>query len=50
MSLEKIEKLKNLNDIQIEVSTKIPLFGYQKVGVAFLYGVKKCFLLDDPGL
>lgn len=50
MSFEKALELKARDTIDIDIPLKLPLFDYQKVGAAFMYSVKKCFNLDDPGL
>lgn len=50
MSVEDALRIKDMEDIDIKIDTKLPLYPYQKVGSFFMVAVKKCFNLDDPGL
>lgn len=45
-----VDLIKGLSDIDLDISMKINLFDYQKVGALFMWYVKKCFMLDDTGL
>ena len=45
-----VEIIKSLDDIDLDIPTKIELFPYQKVGAFFMWYVKKCFMLDDAGM
>ena len=50
MSMEDALKVREMQNVHININTKLPLYPYQKVGALFMYIVKKCFVLDDPGL
>lgn len=50
MGKEDALKVKQMKDANIDVQMKLEPYDYQRVGALFMYVVKKCFVLDDPGL